>query len=201
MIAIEHYELFMAYTPPMKGDVEKIRAALKKPIVMIGLMGAGKTKIGGMIAEALGIPFIDADHEIEATAGCTIADIFERYGEPAFRDLERKVVTRLLSDEVKVVATGGGAVMNAQTASVIWDKSIAIWIRAELDVLVERTSRNNKRPLLKNGDPRAILKDLMDRRYPVYANAHIVVDTDTGEMDDMKNRALYALTDYLMKQE
>lgn len=177
--------------------MENIRAHLTKPIVMIGLMGAGKTKIGGLLADSLCIPFVDADQEIEATAGCSIADIFERYGEPAFRDLERKVVARLLSDEAKVVATGGGAVMNDRTASLIWSQSIAIWIRAELDVLVERTSRNNKRPLLRNGDPRAILKDLMDRRYPVYANAHIVVDTDAGEMEDMKCRALNALAEYL----
>jgi shikimate kinase len=185
----------------MNGDVDNIRKSLRKPIVMVGLMGAGKTKIGELLAKALGLPFVDADHEIEATAGCTISDIFEQYGEPAFRDLERKVIARLMSDQLRVIATGGGAVMNEQTASLIWSSSIAIWIKADLDILVERTSRNNKRPLLQNGDPRAILQGLMDNRYPVYASAPVIVETDAGTAEGTLDRTVKALAEYLAAQD
>lgn len=181
----------------MNGDVENIRKSLKKPVVMIGLMGAGKTKIGGMLADALGIPFVDADQEIEAAAGCSISDIFKQYGEPAFRDLERKVIARLLSDELRIVATGGGAVMNAQTADLIWSSSLAVWLKADLDVLVARTAHNTKRPLLMRGDPRTILGDLMDRRCPVYAQAPITVLSEDGAPEATLDKTLKALADHL----
>jgi shikimate kinase len=176
---------------------ENIRKRLKKPVVMVGLMGAGKTKIGGLLAESLGLPFVDADHEIEIAAGCTIADIFETHGEPAFRDLERKVIARLLSEELKVIAPGGGAVMNEETASLIWDKSLSIWLKADLDVLVERTSRNANRPLLKTGNPRDILANLMEKRHPVYAKADITVETDSSEIEHTLQKLLKALDAHL----
>lgn len=181
----------------MNGDVENIRKSLKKPVVMIGLMGAGKTKIGGMLAHALGVPFVDADQEIEAAAGCSVADIFEQYGEAAFRDLERKVIARLLSDDIRVVATGGGAVMNKQTAELIWSAGLAIWLKADLDVLVARTAHNTKRPLLSRGDPRAILADLMEKRHPVYENAPVTVITEDGAPEVTLHKALNALEAYL----
>lgn len=181
----------------MNTDVENIKSALKKPIVIVGLMGAGKTKIGGLIAKALDLPFVDADQEIEASAGCTVSDIFEKYGEPEFRALERKVLARLISDDLKVIAPGGGAVMNGETAAIIWDKSVSVWLKASLDILVERTSRNTKRPLLRNGNPREILSGLMDVRYPVYGLANIVVETDAVEAEENANKVLKALAEYL----
>lgn len=185
----------------MQTLVENIRARLRKPVVMIGLMGAGKTKIGGLLAKSLDLPFVDADHEIEMSAGCTIADIFEQYGEPAFRDLERKVIARLMSDELKVIATGGGAVMNDETAALVWESSVSVWLRADLDILVNRTAHTNKRPLLNNGDPREILSVLIEKRHPVYERATITVDTDDAEAEVTLQRLLKALADHLGEQD
>jgi len=176
---------------------KSIRARLTKPIVMVGLMGAGKTKIGGMLAQALELPFVDADVEIEAAAGRSVAEIFEEYGEAEFRDLERKVVARLLSDDLKVIATGGGAIMNEQTAALIHDKSVSVWLRADLDVLVQRTAGNAKRPLLKSGDPREILAALMEKRHDTYATATITVDTGLAEADETLGRVLNSLDAHL----
>lgn len=181
----------------MEAYVEKIKSRLAKPIVMVGLMGAGKTKIGGLLADALGLPFVDADHEIELSAGCTIAEIFAQYGEPTFRDLERKVITRLLSEKLRVIAPGGGALMNEETAALVKSSSTSIWLYADLDVLVERTGRNNKRPLLQGGDPREILQGLMDKRYPSYAKADITVTTDAAEAEVTLERVLKALDAHL----
>jgi shikimate kinase len=180
---------------------QNIRKRLKKPVVMVGLMGAGKTKIGGLLAESLGLPFVDADHEIEEAAGRTIPEIFETYGEPAFRDLERKIIARLLSNELKIIAPGGGAVMNEETASLIWDKSLSIWLKADLDILVERTARNANRPLLKNGDPREILADLMEKRHPAYAKATLTVETDSSEIEHNLQKLLQTLDTHLRHSE
>ncbi len=183
----------------MENDIASIRARLKKPIVMVGLMGAGKTKIGALLAAALDLPFVDADQEIEKSAQCSIADIFQQYGEPAFRDLERKIIQRLMSEELKVIATGGGAVMQAETGELVWSRSTSIWLKADLDILVERTGRSGKRPLLSQGDPKDILRDLMEKRYPVYGRADIVVQTDAGDADVMLARVVSALDEYLQK--
>lgn len=180
---------------------KNIRGRLKKPVVMVGLMGAGKTKIGGMLAKSLHLPFVDADHEIEMAAGCSIADIFETHGEPAFRDLERKVLARLLSDKIQVIAPGGGAIMNEETAALVWGNATSVWLKADLDVLVERTSRNDKRPLLKNGEPREILAGLIEKRHPVYAKADLMVGTDSSEIEHTFEKLLVALDAHLAKQE
>ncbi len=183
-------------------DKDEILLRLKQPIVLVGLMGAGKTKIGGLLAEALGLPFIDADHAIEESAQCTIPEIFERYGEPAFRDLERKVLTRLMSQERKVIATGGGAVMNDETANLIWGSALSLWLKADLEILVERTGRTlGKRPLLQKGNPREILQGLMDKRYPVYARADVTVETTLAEPEANMARVLDALAVYLKDLE
>ena len=153
----------------MKDIIEYIDAHLDRPIVMVGLMGAGKTRIGFEIAQKLGWQFIDADVEIENAAGCTVSEIFERYGEENFRDGERRVIKRIVEENKKcVLATGGGAVMNAETAELIKNHTVAIWLNTDIDVLVERTSRNDKRPLLRSGDPYKILSDLYEKRSPVY---------------------------------
>ena len=174
---------------------------LKRPIVIVGLMGAGKTKIGGLVAAALGLSFIDADHEIERSAGCTIAEIFARDGEPAFRAMEAKVITRLLGGELRVIAPGGGALMNPQTAALIKEKAVSIWLKADLDILVERTARSSKRPLLNSGDPKTILADLMRQRDPVYRQADIVVDSDRAPADETARKVIAALQDFLEQGE
>ena len=162
-------------------------------IVLVGLMGAGKTSIGRKLADQLGMPFVDADEEIVAAAGCEINDIFEIYGEAAFRDVEARVIARILSEAPCVLATGGGAFMNAETRDAIAGNAVTVWLRAELDTLVQRTSRRNDRPLLKTGDPREILGRLMDERYPVYAEADITVNTGDESIADTVGRIADAL--------
>lgn len=149
-----------------------------KTIVLVGLMGAGKTCIGRRLATRYGLPFIDADEEIAKAAGCSVEDIFELYGEAAFRDGERRVIKRLLGEGHLVLATGGGAFMDPEVRERIRKSAVSVWLRADLEILVERTARRGGRPLLKNGVPRAILAGLIDKRYPVYAGADIVVDSD-----------------------
>lgn len=158
-------------------QVDGILERLRRPIVLVGLMGAGKSCVGRRLASRLGIPFVDADSEFEAAAGCTIADFFARYGEPAFREGERKVIARLMEGPLCVLATGGGAFCDSETRDRIKQGAMSVWIRADLDLLVKRTSGRDHRPLLKTGDPREILSRLMDARYPLYAQADIIVDT------------------------
>ncbi|NFV80912.1 shikimate kinase [Magnetospirillum aberrantis] len=158
-------------------QVDGILERLRRPIVLVGLMGAGKSCVGRRLAARLGIPFVDADSEFEAAAGCSIADFFARYGEPAFREGERKVIARLMEGPLCVLATGGGAFCDPETRDRIKQGAMSVWIRADLDLLVKRTSGRDHRPLLKTGDPREILSRLMDARYPLYAQADIIVDT------------------------
>lgn len=167
------------------------------PVVLVGLMGAGKSRIGHELARRLDLDFVDGDAEIEKAAGCTIAEFFAQYGEAAFREGERRVYARLLDGAPKVLATGGGAFMDAETRALIQDQAISVWLRADLDVLVRRCGRKNTRPLLNNGDPRRILADLMDRRYPVYAQAHLTLDSDDRPVDQTLDRLLDALDDHL----
>lgn len=153
--------------------------ALSPPrtIVLVGLMGAGKSAIGRRLAQRLDLPFVDADQEIEHAAGCTIEEFFARHGEAAFRDGERRVMARLLGRPTHVLATGGGAFVDAGTRALVRERAISVWLRAELEVLLDRVSRRTNRPLLKQGDPRAVLERLIAQRYPIYAEADIVVDS------------------------
>lgn len=164
-----------------------------KPIVLVGLMGAGKTTIGRRVAHVLHLPFVDADSEIVEAAGCSIADIFEIYGEEIFRDLEQRVLLRLLSDKPCVIATGGGAFINPALRAAIKAKAVSVWLKAEIDVLLERVSRRDTRPLLKTGDRRAILSRLMEERYPIYAEADIAVDSNAGTHESVVQNLLGAL--------
>lgn len=157
--------------------------AIVRTIALVGLMGAGKSAIGKRLAHRLGLPFVDADIEIEAAAGCTIEEFFERFGEAEFRAGERRVIQRLLEGPPHVLATGGGAFMDAQTRALMRAKATTIWLRAELPVLLERVSRRANRPLLKNGDPRGTLERLMALRYPIYAEADLVVDSRDAPAD------------------
>jgi shikimate kinase len=167
--------------------------ALKKPIILVGLMGAGKSTIGRRLATSLDLNFIDSDNEIVEAAGCSIADIFETYGEAIFRDLEQRVLLRLIGGEPSVIATGGGAFINPTIRSAIKEKALSVWLKAELETLLERVSRRDTRPLLKTGDKGAILSKLMDERYPVYGEADIIVDSNAGLHEDVVERILAAL--------
>lgn len=158
-------------------EAEELANRLGRPIVLVGLMGAGKSCVGRRLAARLGVPFLDSDAEFEAAAGCTISDYFARYGEPAFREGERKVIARLMEGPPCVLATGGGAFCDAETRARIKQGALSVWLRADLDLLVKRTSGRDHRPLLKTGDPREILGRLMDARYPLYAEADLIVDT------------------------
>ncbi len=168
----------------------------QKVLVLIGLMGAGKTSVGRKLAEHLNMRFVDADEEIVKAAGCSIPDIFEIYGEPAFRDVEERVIKRLLTRETSVLATGGGAYMNPKIRDSISRNGYCIWLKASLDILVKRTGKRTGRPLLKPGKTREILSDLMDKRYPVYAQADLIVETG-GET---VNQTLDAILDALKHQ-
>ncbi len=167
--------------------------ALDKPVVLVGLMGAGKSTIGRRLAGALGLQFIDSDQEIVEAAGCSISDIFEIHGETIFRDLEQRVLMRLLGGEVTVIATGGGAFINPEIRGAIREKAISVWLKADLEVLLERVSRRDTRPLLKTGDKSAILKKLMDERYPLYAEASITIDSNAGMHESVVTSIIQAL--------
>lgn len=162
-------------------------------MVLVGLMGAGKSSIGQRLAEVIGWKFVDSDDEIAAAAGCSIADIFAIHGEPIFRDLEVRVITRLLAGEPIILATGGGAWMQPLLRAAIKRTATSIWLRADLDVLMRRVERRNHRPILEAGDKRSILAKLMDERYPIYAEADIVVDSGEGAHDKVVKQVLAAL--------
>jgi shikimate kinase len=166
---------------------------LPRTLVLVGLMGAGKTAIGRRLAARFGLPFVDADQEIEEAAGCSVADIFERYGEPAFRDVERRVIARLLHEPVHVLATGGGAFMDERTRALIAERGISLWLRADLEVLLARTGRRSDRPLLRDGNPRDILARLKTEREPIYARADVVVDSLDGPPEETVERAMLAV--------
>lgn len=167
---------------------------LDRPIVLIGLMGAGKTTVGRRLAQRLGLPFVDADEEIETAAGMTISEIFATFGEPYFRDGERRVIARLIDGSPKVIATGGGAFMNDKTRALILDRATAVWLEADLETLVDRVRRRTTRPLLKDRDPREVLGELAKVRNPVYALAPIHVRSQPSPHDATVKAILKALS-------
>ena len=168
-----------------------------RTITLVGLMGVGKSSVGRRLANALDLPFKDADVEIEAAAGRSIPDIFAEMGEPAFREGERRVITRLLENPPHVLATGGGAFMNDETRALIKERSISVWLKADLDVLVRRVSRKDSRPLLSGKDPLAVLTELAEKRYPVYAEADITVETGDTAHHVTVDQVIRALTAFL----
>lgn len=180
--------------PLYRRAAEPRRFAPARAIVLVGLMGAGKSKIGRRLAVRLGLPFFDSDPEIEAAAGETIEEIFANRGERAFRDGERRVIARLLAQPVHVLATGGGAFMDPITRALIARRGVSLWLRADLEVLAARVSRRSNRPLLKAGDPRTILAELIERRHPVYAEADALVDSGDGSPEMTVTRAIAALS-------
>lgn len=176
----------------------RVRSALgKRNIVLVGMMGAGKTSVGKRLAAALDIPFTDADHEIETAANMTIPEIFETYGEDHFRDGERKVIARLLRDGPKVIATGGGAVLSAETRCRIGRRSISIWLKADVPVLLDRVRRRSNRPLLRDPDPEGVLRRLLAEREPLYACADITITSRNTPHQTIINEILASLEDCL----
>jgi shikimate kinase len=165
----------------------------RRTIVLVGLMGAGKTKIGRRLVARLNLPFFDSDNEIETAAGETIEEIFRQRGEAVFRDGERRVIARLLEQPPHVLATGGGAFMDPATRALIARRGVSVWLRADLDVLVARVSRRSNRPLLQRSDPRSVLAELIERRHPVYAEADIVIDSSDGSAEQTTTRVIAAL--------
>ncbi len=187
---------------PMAKTAHRLLSCLDgRSLVLVGLMGAGKSTIGKRVAAMLDLPFYDADYEIEQAARMTIADLFEAYGEPAFRDLERRVILRLLKDGPMVLATGGGAYMNEETRKAIADKGISVWLHAELDILMERVSHRQNRPLLKRPDPRAFMEALMAERYPIYALADIRVNSRKARRDVVARDVVRTVERYLSKSK
>ena len=173
---------------------------ITRSIVLIGLMGAGKTSIGRRLAVRLGLPFADADTEIEIAAGRSVSDIFEEFGEAAFRDGERKVIARLMDETPKILATGGGAFMDAETRTLIREHAISIWLKADITTLVERTSRRNTRPLLQDGNAEETLVRLAEMREPVYAEADLTVESDDGPHEQTVDAIVSALEQYLRRR-
>lgn len=169
-----------------------------RSIVLIGMMGVGKSSIGRRLGTRLGIPFVDADAEIERAAGMSIADIFARHGEDAFRSGEARVIARLLNGGPQVLATGGGAVMNAATRALIQQRGISIWLSAEFDLLLRRISkRKSERPLLQTADPAATLRELMAEREPIYAQADVTVQSRDVPHDAVVAEIIERLADFL----
>ncbi|MER2508381.1 MAG: shikimate kinase [Amaricoccus sp.] len=163
---------------------------LTRTLVLVGLMGAGKTSVGKRLAQLLEVDFTDSDAEIERAAGMTVPEIFARLGEAAFRDGERRVISRLLAERPGVLATGGGAFVEPRTREEIAVHGTSVWLRADLALLWDRVRDRPGRPLLQAPDPRAVLSDLLDRRYPIYASADVVVDSQRGASHEAMARAI-----------
>ncbi len=168
---------------------------LNKPIVMVGLMGAGKTSIGRALARRLGVEFVDSDKEIEAAAGCSVVDIFSMYGEQEFRRVEQQVIKRILDTKptAKVVSTGEGAFITPQVRKLLAGQALTIWLKADLDLLVKRTNFRNTRPQLLNADSKTILSQLIDERYKIYASADITVETFDESLQKTLAKVLAAI--------
>lgn len=170
---------------------------LDRSVVLVGLMGVGKSTVGRRLARRLGLPFVDSDAEIEDAAGYPAAEIFERFGERDFRDGERRLVARLIDGEIRVIATGGGAYIDPRTRQLLNERAITVWLDAPVDILTERTARRDTRAQLRNGDARAVLQRLDDERRPSYSEAHIHVKSGDGAHKDVVEAIVHAIESYL----
>jgi shikimate kinase len=172
---------------------------LNRPVVLVGLMGVGKSTVGRRLARRLGLPFVDSDTAIEDASGFSAAEVYERYGEQDFRDGERRLVARLVEGDVRVIATGGGAYVDPRTRELLNERAITVWLDAPVDILTERTGRRDTRPLLRNGDRKGTLERLSEERRPSYAEAHIHVKSGDGAHKDVVETIVRALDEYLAK--
>jgi len=173
---------------------------LDRPVVLVGLMGVGKSTVGRRLAKRLGLPFVDSDAEIEGAAGYPAAEVFERYGESDFRDGERRLVARLVEGDIRVIATGGGAYVDPRTRKLLNERAITVWLDAPIDVLAERTSRRDTRAQLRNGDPKEVLEKLSEQRRASYQEAHIHVISGDGAHRDVVDSIVQALEHYLSRE-
>ena len=180
--------------------VNELVKRLDRPVVLVGLMGVGKSTVGRRLAKRLGLPFVDSDSAIEDASGFSAAEVYERYGEADFRDGERRLVARLVEGQVRVIATGGGAYVDPRTRDLLNERAITVWLDAPVDILAERTSRRDTRAQLRNGDPKATLAKLSEQRRPAYEEAHIHVKSGTGAHRDVVEAIVQALNDYLANQ-
>lgn len=172
---------------------------LDRPVVLVGLMGVGKSTVGRRLAKRLGLSFVDSDSEIEGAAGYPAAEVFERYGERDFRDGERRLVARLVEGDVRIIATGGGAFVDPATRKLLNERAITVWLDAPVDILAERTSRRDTRAQLRNGDPKAVLERLANERRPSYEEAHIHVKSGDGAHKDVVDAIIRALENFLSR--
>jgi shikimate kinase len=199
MIDIMGQSVIPATAFPLEAFVAK--ALGRRSLVLVGMMGSGKSSIGRRLALRLGIPFVDADTEIEQAAGMTIPDIFSVRGEAEFRAGEARVIARLLEGGPQVLSTGGGAFMNASTRAAIAGRGVSVWLNAEFDVLMKRIRRRHDRPLLKTGDPAATLRKLMAERYPIYALADLTVESRDVSHDKIVDEIVSALARWLEREQ
>ena len=176
---------------------------IDRPVVMVGLMGAGKTSVGRALARRLGIPFVDSDKEIEAAAGCSVVDIFSMYGEAEFRRVEQRVIERILDTPpaLKIISTGEGAFITPAVREMVLSRALSVWLKADLDLLVKRTGTRDTRPQLLNTDSRKILEQLISERYKTYALADITVETRDENLRKTLSKVLRAIDEYSNRQE
>jgi shikimate kinase len=177
--------------------VTDLAKRLDRPVVLVGLMGVGKSTVGRRLARRLGLPFVDSDSAIEDAVGLPAGELFERYGEEDYRDGERRLVARLIDGQVRVIATGGGVFVDPPTRTLLKEQAVTVWLDAPVDVLAERTARRDTRPLLKNGDPRGTLERLAKIEREAYAEAHIHVRSGNGAHKDVVEGIVRALENYL----
>lgn len=175
--------------------------APKKIIVLVGIMGAGKSTVGKILADRLGMRFFDADQEIERAAGCTITDFFEKYGEVEFRKGEERVISRILAGKPCVLATGGGAFMSEATRLLIKKMATSVWLRVSFEVLAKRLEKRSDRPLLQTADPERTLKALIKKRYPIYNDADFIVDAENDGVDITVSKVIECLGDYCYSEQ
>ena len=180
---------------------DKFDQVLKKTVVLVGIMGAGKSTVGKILADRLGMRFIDADQEIERAAGCTITDFFEKYGEVEFRKGEARVISRILAGEPCVLATGGGAFMSEATRLLIKKIATSVWLRVSFEVLAKRLEKRFDRPLLQTADPQQTLKALIKKRYPIYNDADFIVDAENDGVDITVSKVVECLGDYCYSEQ
>lgn len=177
--------------------MQKLTEILDRPIVLVGLMGAGKSTVGRRLARRLGLPFVDSDVAIEEASGASTAELFERYGEHDFRDGERRLVARLVDGTVRVIATGGGAFIDPRTRQLLNERAITVWLDASIEILAERTGRRNNRPLLQKGNRAETLSRLSEERQPMYQEAQIHIRSGNGAHGDVVEAIVSALHDHL----
>jgi shikimate kinase len=177
--------------------VSDLSRHLDRPIVLVGLMGVGKSTVGRRLARHLGLPFVDSDAEIEGASGFSAAEVFEKFGEKDYRDGERRLVARLVDGQVRVISTGGGVFVDPRTRELLKTRTITVWLDAPVEVLAQRTSRRNTRPLLRTEDPKATLRRIAEEERPAYAEAHIHVRSSDGAHRDVVDAIVKALDDHL----